>query len=121
MKYPLSLLNSNTEGALLDARMKLAIELVKTPGFLRRFDLLDGHSVELAARRALDLAQALYDEAEARQLVEPLSESHKDIPQHEVRAIERAARANVMGQVFTQKEAQAAQPTVMSPRGAMNG
>lgn len=118
MKYPSPLVNALTDGAVLDMRMKFAMDLLRAPGFLRHFDVdhiamqLHVRAADVLACAALDIAQALYAEAEKRELIRPLPIDDIPLPPAELRAIERSAGAQVHAQVHQQKIVQGMQPTI---------
>lgn len=123
LKYPVPYLNALPDGCVMDLRVRLAAEILKTPGYLRHFDLISpGHAPRDIASGALDIAEALYAEAEKRQLIEDLP-NHADLTKDELNHIRRQAAGNVIGQLHAQEVARKEQgSTVMTaPPGMFRG
>ena len=123
LKYPTPYLNALPDGCVLDQRVRLAAEILKTPGYLRHFDLKDGgDTARDVAMTALDISCALYSEAEARQLIEDLP-SHADLTKDELNHIRRQAAGNVLGQLHAQKVATTEQSSqvMQAPPGLFRG
>ena len=111
MEYPLSSLTAVNEGAMLDARFKLAEKILTTPGFFRGTELRD------RAMLAADIARTLFDIGVERGWVEPLELTDK-LPPGDVAHVQRSARAQVSSQLHGQKVAQENQPVINMPKFA---
>jgi hypothetical protein len=118
MEYPNSVLTSFENGAMLDLRLRLAIEFLKTPLFEHALEVRpDGAGVTVqqppakVALDALDLAEALIAEGVTRGWVKALPDGD-DLPAPLVRHIKRSVRANVLQQMFGQKVMADEQPKV---------
>lgn len=98
MRYPTPLMNSIVNGAVIDQRVALAMQLA--------ISAVQGHGFD--AVNLLDQADALYAEAEARGWVQPLPVDDF-LPQAEVAHIRRQVKAQLEGQSTAQAFAAAAQ------------
>ena len=118
IEYPLPSLTAITEGALLDARFRLAMQLLLAPNFVNdcRLDELEPTGY------ALKLACALYEKGAAAGMIEPLPATNQ-ITTDERRHVERNAAAQVIGQIHAQRVAQEEQQRVMPVVGGrvLNG
>jgi hypothetical protein len=111
-------------GALLDLRVRLAMDLLRTsPMFTNFLPLSSGESLEQApgmlAVLALDVATALLAVSEARGLVEPLPDDDGLNRQLRLQAA-RTARYSVWQQLAGARVAAEEQPRV-GPVGGMPG
>ena len=121
MKYPLPTLSAVNDGALFDARMRLAIQILLSPNFvndsvLRASD--NARSGELALTptgEAMALAEQLFDEAETRGWITPLESLAHGPTDLEVDHVKRNAHAQVLGQLHANKVAQDQQSGVVRP------
>ena len=98
MKYALPLLNALNDGAVIDLRFRIALQLLLSPGFV------DGCKTrgEHPEQEAVLLAGNLVELAEKTDLIEPLP-SHSDLPRAERAHVERQAAAQVFGQMHAQR------------------
>jgi hypothetical protein len=125
LKYPTPYLNALPDGCVMDMRVKLAMEIIKTPGYIKIFaaqNTSDDETAKNASACALNIAEALYAEAERRQLVEDLP-SHADLTKDELNHIRRQAAGNVIGQLHAQKVAASEQASqvMQAPAGMFRG
>lgn len=116
MEYPLSSLTAVNEGAMLDARFKLAEKILLAPGFFR------AHTAHVRpewtyADIALSLAEQFYESATKLGWIEPLELTDK-LPPGDVAHVQRSARAQVSSQMHGQKVAQESQPVINMPKFA---
>jgi hypothetical protein len=109
--YPLPTLNALGDGCVLDARAKLAMAILASPGFVGTLETSGEYSWAQIAKCALGVSEAFYEQAEARGLVKPLPVD-STLPPAEIAHIERQAGANVHGQLHAQKVAQNSAPMV---------
>ena len=118
MDYQLPTLTAINEGALVDARFRLAVQLLLAPNYINdcRLDEIEPVSY------ALDMAMKIYEMGAEKQLVEPLP-TVNDITSAERRHVERNAQAQVLGQIHAQRVAQDEQSRVMPVAGGrvLNG
>jgi hypothetical protein len=124
MAYPSNVLEGFGTGALLDLRVRLAMDLLRTsPMFTNFLPLSSGESLEQApgmlAVLALDVATALLAVSEARGLVEPLPDDDGLNRQLRLQAA-RTARYSVWQQLAGARVAAEEQPRV-GPVGGMPG
>jgi hypothetical protein len=124
MAYPSNVLEGFGTGALLDLRVRLAMDLLRTsPMFTNFLPLSSGESLEQApgmlAVLALDVATALLAVSEARGLVEPLPDDDGLNRQLRLQAA-RTARYSVWQQLAGARVASEEQPRV-GPVGGMPG
>jgi hypothetical protein len=107
LKYPTPLLAAINDGCVLDMRVRLAIELLKVPGFESEAD------VNIATRvdAALTTAEVLFERATQRGWIAdlPLDDS---IPPLELAHIRRNAVAQVEGQFAAQQHVEQRQRRV---------
>ena len=135
MEHPAPLVNALGDGALMDLRMKLAIQLLQAPGFLHNvFDPelaaippkqppQTHHSPGSAAFLALETAEALYAQAKTRGWIEPLPVDAA-LPPGEVACAQRGAELQVRAQLHANKIGQDIQECAMriaKPFQGMNG
>jgi hypothetical protein len=116
MAYPSNVLEGFGTGALLDLRVRLAMDLLRTsPMFTNFLPLSSGESLEQApgmlAVLALDVATALLAVSEARGLVEPLPDDDGLNRQLRLQAA-RTARYSVWQQLAGARVAAEEQPRV---------
>ena len=118
MDYQLPTLTAISEGALVDARFKVAMQLLLAPNFVNDCRLDEIEPVAYA----LDMAMKLFELGVAKQLIEPLP-ACSDITSSERRHVERNAQAQVLGQIHAQRVAQDEQSRVMPVAGGrvLNG
>lgn len=100
--YPSNVLEGFGSGCLLDLRVRLAVDLLKSPMFTSMS--VDGmRAPEIpgeCARFALDLATALMAEAESRGLVQPIPADNGELPD----ALRAQARRTASFQALQQIE-----------------
>jgi|SRR5580692_1475326 hypothetical protein len=73
VKYPHNVLEGFAMGALLDLRVRVAVDLVKSPMFEGAYARdSHPHAIDAVAEFALSVAGALFDQAEARGWIEPI-------------------------------------------------
>jgi len=128
LKYPTPYLNALPDGCVMDMRVKFAMEIIKTPGFMRQFDLLNNatHAAQNSpadvSALALSISNALYEQAYHQGLIEDLP-SHADLTKDELNHIRRQAAGNVLGQLHAQKVAQTEQSSqvMQAPPGMFRG
>ena len=111
MRYPLPTLSAVNDGALFDARMRLAIQILLSPNFTGdcRRDEIE------APTTALALAEQLFDHAETMGWVTPLESLAHGPTDLEVDHVKRNAHAQVLGQLHANKVAQDQQSGVVRP------
>jgi len=104
MKYPASGLTAVQDGATVDVRFRLALELAKAPGFLRHWT---ERSVGAEfGEFCCQVAQSLYAHGEKLGWVAPLSCETELTPADQAH-VERSAGAQAHSQVHAQKVGQA--------------
>lgn len=118
-KYPQAVLEAFGHGALLDLRVRLALDVLKTPGFVG--SLVPGGDVDVPYERriaayALDIVTALLDVGRDRGLVHDMPD-HGEITQPLRRHIERSVRAQMYQQTAAQRIAREEAPILS---GAVN-
>lgn len=102
-KYPSNVLSSFEAGCVLDFRVKLAIDLLRSPYFHGAAYVNDADT-RVSAVQALELADALLDEAAKRGLVSPLP-AHGEL----TAALKHHIERGIAAQVFQAQETQRAQ------------
>lgn len=111
MKYPQNAIDGFTNGCLLDLRVRLAVDLLKSP----MFENATGEPAVIAAA-ALDLTTALMAEAESRGLVAPLPEG-PELNSFVRNQAKRIGAFQFEQQMAMNELARAAQGNVVSPFG----
>lgn len=119
VKYPSSVLESFGNGALLDLRVRLALDVLKSPGFVGQ--IVPGADNEVPYERriaayALDIATALLEVGAERGLVSPMPE-HDELTQPIRRHIARNVRAQLHQQAVMQRVSREESPIIA---GAVN-
>lgn len=124
MSYPQHILDGYSQGALLDFRMRFAMQLLsRTP--MMGDELREGETpAHMSARFALDVAEALFAQAEARGMVTPIDHA-AGLPEELVQQAARLGAFQVFQQMGAQAAQRAAQPAVVSvpmvPKPRFNG
>ena len=115
-KYPHNVLQGFDNGCLLDLRVRFAMSM------LTHSPLFTGGEgvpkVELIAKVALDVAQELFSQAEARGWIDPIPESAEldaDLRDQAKRTAEFQARQQVHGNGVATKLMNDAAPAVVTP------
>lgn len=98
VKYAHNVLEGFGNGCLLDLRVRVALDLLKSPMFTHADELQGPGTAEQLARFALDIAGSLLEQAEARGWVEELPEDAGLNRQCRLQA-ERTARYQVLQQI----------------------
>jgi hypothetical protein len=121
MDYPLPTLTAIGDGCLMDARMKLAMDILKSPNFIN--DMLlrqeDDNTALPPAMAALTLAEDLFYLAKVRCWVAPLETLGTKPSADEVDHVKRNAHAQVVGQMHANTVSQDNQPSVQTLHGGM--
>lgn len=131
MEFPAPLLTAINDGAHMDLRVKLAIQLAASMGFAVVADKaiearIDG---EVASHKqfagqfahlALDIAGAIVQQAQARGWLESLPVSD-ELSEADIAHIKRSAQAQVVNQLHLQEVAERMAPAVRPVRGFMSG
>ena len=121
MEYPSMHITAAQEGALLDMRVRLAIQLATSIGFAAMADkFIDGsagQAPQAYAALALDTANEIVQQAKERGWVRPLTELDEGLPPTDVEHVKRSARASVIQQFHQQDVAQELAPAIAPVRG----
>lgn len=120
MDYPSLHITAAQEGALLDMRARLAIQLAASLGFAALVDRHVNDSADPAAtyaKMALDTADEIVLQAEQRGWVTPLTRLDETLPPTDVQHVQRSSRASVIQQMHQQEVAQELMPRVGPVRG----
>src|SRR5580704_14231122 len=119
LSYPQDIISGFAQGARLDLRVRFAMQLLGSPLFeglglkadelaLVKLDPMVVSAAEMLAHRALDIATALLDEAEARGLVTPIVPG-EELDERTIEHLKRNGAAQVHQQAGANKAAQEAQ------------
>jgi hypothetical protein len=126
MKYPLPQLNALADGAVLDARFRVALQLLLSPNFVSGFVEIEDATHEgrtFAAQHAVNVAmlaaEGLFAAGEMRGWVAPLAMTN-ELPLVERLHVERNAAAQVFAQLFAQTIAQG-QSSPLAGMRSING
>jgi hypothetical protein len=119
MKYPSNVLEGFGTGALLDLRVRLAVDFLKSPMFTHTDRIHGPDAAHVLAVFALDVAAELLAVSESRGLVEPLPDDDGLNRQLRLQAA-RTARYSVWQQLAGARVAAEEQPRV-GPAGPLAG
>lgn len=114
MKYPSNPLTAMDQGCMLDLRVKLAVDILKSPMFTTAIT----ESPAQIASTALDIATELLSLGEERGLVAPLPD-HSELTAVLKRHIERSVRAQLFQQQCGQRFSREDGAITVVPSGGM--
>lgn len=120
MDYPLPTLTAIGDGCLMDARMKLAMDILKSPNFINDMLARADDGVDISpAQQALTVAEELFLGAATMGWVAPLETLGTEPSAGEVNHVKRNAHAQVVGQMHAGKVSQDNQPSVQTLHGGV--